>query len=35
MNEPFFKKSDNAWHYLNAQGKQERLGLTKPEAWAR
>src|SRR5688572_24154041 len=35
MNEPFFKKSHNAYYYLNAQGNQERLGATLPEAWAR
>jgi integrase len=35
MNKPFFKKSHNAWYYLNAQGKQEKLGTAEPEAWAR
>src|ERR1044071_186509 len=35
MNEPFLKKSHNAYYYLNAQGKQERLGSTAAEAWTR
>lgn len=35
MNEPFFKKSHNAFYFRNAEGKQERLGATAAEAWTR